>query len=85
MFNRIKDFYASLGRPVPCNPFRRKVNVVYTAHWLNGVYMFTFKAGERDIRMKLIDHMIGNMDDEYNAKAFDAARLDPGIKIVDIF
>jgi hypothetical protein len=85
MFNKIKDLYASIGRPTLCNPFRRKVSIVYSSVWLSGNYVFTFKVGERDLRTKLVDHMIGNMGDQYGSKDYASARALPGIKIVDIF
>ena len=85
MFNRIKDFYASLGRPMPCNPFRRTVSVVYTAPWLHGNYVFKFKVGQRNLKEKLIDAMIGNMADNYTQDMYATARATPVIIIVDIF
>jgi hypothetical protein len=84
MLNRIKDFYASIGRPMPCNPFRRKVSIVYTSEWLDGNYMFTFKVGQRDVRAAFVDHMICNMADDMSSR-YTAARENPAIRIVDIF
>ena len=84
MFNRIKDFYAALGRPMPCNPFRRKVSIVYTSPWVHGNYVFKFKVGDRDLRVKIVDDMIGNMPEGDSAFYADA-RSNPAIKIVDIF
>lgn len=84
MLNKAKELYARIGRPRLANPFKRKVNIVYTSMWLHGTYVFTFKAGEKDVYQRFIDHFIGNLP-EMKASEYIAVRNNPCINIKEIF
>lgn len=84
MLNKAKEFYSKLGKPRLANPFKRTVNIVYTSMWLHGTYVFTFKAGQRDVYDRFVDHFIGNLP-EMTASEYDAVRSNPQIIIKEIF
>ena len=85
MFDRLNVLYARLGKPKLCNPFKRRVSIVYKSKWLRGTYVFTFKAGDVDIYDKWMDQIVHLLAFEPKAHEVHFIRDDPGIEIVEMF
>jgi hypothetical protein len=80
----LANWYIAAGRPMPVNPFKRTVHIVYRSVWLHGTYVFTFKAGERNLKEKLVDHMLANMP-EMSSGDYSQSRANPMIYIVEVY
>lgn len=81
----IQDLYTRLGKPKLCNPFKRRVSIVYKSKWLRGTYVFSFKAGDADIYDKWMDQIVSLMAFEPKSHEIHFIRADPGIEIVEMF
>jgi hypothetical protein len=85
MFNfGIKALYARMGKPMPCNPFKRRVTIVYKSEWLYGTYAFTFKAGERNLYDRWMSEIVDLMQD-LPAQNYNNVRANPGLTILEIY
>ena len=85
MFDKLKDVYTRLGNPRLCNPFKRRVSIVYRSKWLHGTYVFTFKSSDRDVYDAWMDQIVQLVAFEPKAHEVHFIRADPGIDIVEIF
>lgn len=82
----IGNLYSWLGRPKLCNPFKKRVTLVFESVWLPaGRYGFTFVVGDPQAKNKLMDFIVDMMPGEPDIRTIGQVRADPMIRIVEIF